>query len=80
MNQRKGESPKMISQSFILPTYVNAMSFTKTLQGITWKDLIMVLDSNQVVWLPKTALNPRRPLPKEIKDSINLKNEPLPFE
>lgn len=49
MTQRQGESPKMISQSFLLPTYVRDMATTRTLQGITRKDVIMILDSNQVV-------------------------------
>jgi len=60
--------------------FIKSMSLTQTYQGITRKELILLNDANQVILLPKRDISPRRPLPKEIKDSLGMKQGPLPFE
>lgn len=71
------------TQSFILPSSVKTISTTKTNKGITSKLFLFGLSSDKIIGLPKTALDPRRPLgPPSASDQeefLNTYEQELPL-
>ena len=58
--------PYVISQSFLIPEPIGHMSVTQTKQGITTRQLLCSLpSSNSIVGIPRTLLDPRRPVDRD---------------
>lgn len=52
--------PSFIQQTYILPGSVESIGSTRTKFGVTTKEFIFALSSNQVLGVPRSLLNPRR--------------------
>jgi hypothetical protein len=58
--------PHVISQTFLIPESISHMSVTQTRQGITVRQLLCTLtSSNSIVGIPRTILNPGRPVGRD---------------
>ncbi|KAH8753384.1 hypothetical protein F5882DRAFT_56884 [Hyaloscypha sp. PMI_1271] len=58
--------PHIISQTFLIPESISHMSVTQTRQGITVRQLLCTLtSSNSIVGIPRTILNPSRPVGRD---------------
>jgi ER membrane protein complex subunit 1 len=58
--------PHVFSQTFLIPESISHMSVTKTGQGITVRQLLCTLtSSNSIVGIPRTILDPRRPVGRD---------------
>jgi hypothetical protein len=58
--------PHVISQTFLIPESISHMSVTQTRQGITVRQLLCTLtSSNSIVGIPRTILNPNRPVGRD---------------
>lgn len=58
--------PHVISQTFLIPESISHMSVTQTRQGITVRQLLCTLtSSNSIVGIPRTILNPSRPVGRD---------------
>ncbi len=58
--------PYVISQSFLIPEAISHMSVTQTRQGITTRQLLCILaSSNSIIGIPRTVLDPRRPVGRD---------------
>ncbi|RDL41640.1 Quinoprotein alcohol dehydrogenase-like protein [Venustampulla echinocandica] len=68
--------PHVITQSFLIPEAIGHMSVTETRQGITTRQLLCTLpSSNAIVGIPRTVLDPRRPVgrdptPAELEEGL----------
>ncbi|GAU94274.1 hypothetical protein RvY_06079-2 [Ramazzottius varieornatus] len=56
------EKPNISTASFRLPGFVDAMKDSVTVEGITYKDIIVALSSGSIMRIPKFLLDPRRPM------------------
>ncbi|EEB07349.1 ER membrane protein complex subunit 1 [Schizosaccharomyces japonicus yFS275] len=76
--------PYVVTQSYIMPKDIISMGLTNTAQGITSRDVLLGLSTQQLAMLAQPYFNPRRPLlpPKaKNKDSTLIPYEPvLPME
>ncbi|KAI9140853.1 hypothetical protein BKA69DRAFT_489459 [Paraphysoderma sedebokerense] len=54
--------PSVLSQSYIFPHAVNSVGVTTTRNGISTRDLLFSVNSNQILAMPKRFLDPRRPI------------------
>jgi hypothetical protein len=64
----KGDSakPYVLSQTHIIPEEISHMTVTRTKQGITSRELLVTLpSSNSIVGIPRTVLDPRRPVGRD---------------
>ncbi len=52
-------APIVLKQSYIFPTKVEAMSYTRTDKGITNKDILIGLPTGGILELPRFVLQPR---------------------
>ncbi|KAJ9103363.1 hypothetical protein QFC19_004462 [Naganishia cerealis] len=50
-----------VSRSFVMTSGVKALTMTTSRYGITYKDLVYVNDKDQVAFIPRRLLDPRRP-------------------
>lgn len=70
-----------LSQAFIYDHEITAMSVTTSRQGITSRDLIVALHSNQILTIPRRLLDPRRPVADKLtaadKEELLIPYEPL---
>ncbi|KAJ9115119.1 hypothetical protein QFC22_005449 [Naganishia vaughanmartiniae] len=68
-----------ISRSFIMPTGVKSLTMTTSRYGITYKDLIYINDKDQVAFIPRRLLDPRRPdvLSSRDKEEMLIPYDPL---
>ncbi|KAJ9104572.1 hypothetical protein QFC21_002070 [Naganishia friedmannii] len=68
-----------VSRSFIMPTGVKALTMTTSRYGITYKDLIYINDNDQVAFIPRRLLDPRRPdvLSSRDKEEMLIPYDPL---
>ncbi|OWP07436.1 hypothetical protein B2J93_4965 [Marssonina coronariae] len=58
--------PHVISQSFLIPAAISHMAVTQTGQGITTRQLLCTVpDTNSIVGIPRTILDPRRPVGRD---------------
>lgn len=58
--------PYVLTQSFLIPEPISHMSVTQTRQGITSRELLCTLSSsNAIVGIPRTVLEPRRPVGRD---------------
>jgi hypothetical protein len=58
--------PYVLSQTFLIPEAISHMSVTQTRQGITVRELLCTLpSSNSIVGIPRTILDPRRPVGRD---------------
>ncbi|KAI9812301.1 MAG: DUF1620 super [Pycnora praestabilis] len=58
--------PHVILQSFVIPQEISHMTVTQTSQGITSRQLLCTLpSSNSIVAIPRSALDPRRPIGRD---------------
>lgn len=79
-----GEMPIVVQQAYVFPYFIKGLGVTRTMQGITGKDILLILDNNQVYALKQLMVSPRRPIGdvmNEILDqdmSQNLQNKELP--
>mmetsp|Transcript_41948 Transcript_41948/g.84760 ORF Transcript_41948/g.84760 Transcript_41948/m.84760 type:complete len:995 (+) Transcript_41948:1441-4425(+) len=55
------KGPVVMQRTFVFPKAVQSVSATVTAQGISTKNLLFVLESGQVVMVPRRMLDPRRP-------------------
>ncbi|KAK9477216.1 hypothetical protein V1514DRAFT_368914 [Lipomyces japonicus] len=55
-------APYVQAQSFLLPTRITSLAVSRSRFGITTRDIIASLDTNQIVVLPKRILDGRRPV------------------
>ena len=55
-------APLAIQQSYVVRTPFKALSITHTLRGITGKEVLALLPTDQLLALPKALLDPRRPV------------------
>ena len=54
--------PVSVQQSYVTRTPFKTLAFTHTLRGITSKEVLALLPTDQVAGLPKALLDPRRPV------------------
>jgi hypothetical protein len=58
--------PFVLTQSFLIPEPISHMSVTQTRQGITTRQLVCMLSfSHSIVGIPRTILDPRRPVGRD---------------
>lgn len=58
--------PYVLTQSFLIPEPVSHMAVTQTRQGITTRQLLCTLSSsNAIVGIPRSLLEPRRPVGRD---------------
>ncbi|KAJ3216967.1 hypothetical protein HDU67_008696 [Dinochytrium kinnereticum] len=62
------QRPQIQSQSFVFPFPITAMGFTDTREGITTRELLVGLKTNQVYGINKRFLDTRRPLGNPTSD------------
>ena len=55
-------APLAIQQSYIVRTSFKALAITHTLRGITGKEVLTLLPTDQLLAIPKALLDPRRPV------------------
>ncbi|KAI8843619.1 hypothetical protein BC829DRAFT_492004 [Chytridium lagenaria] len=56
------QRPQILSQSYVFPIPINAVGFTDTKAGITTKELLLGLETNQLYGINKRFLDVRRPV------------------
>ena len=66
-----GEMPIILQQAYIFPEVIKSMGITRTLQGITGKDILLVLENDQIYALKGLLISPRRPLDETMKENLN---------
>ncbi|EPX73024.1 ER membrane protein complex subunit 1 [Schizosaccharomyces octosporus yFS286] len=66
--------PAAFTKSFNIDRLINAMAVTTTNQGITSRDILVSLSSNQLGMIPQSILSPLRPVQKQ-----NEKPQPSSF-
>lgn len=54
--------PHVKAQSFFAPVHFSAVTLSRTLFGVTVRDVIAATSTNQIVSIPKRVLEPRRPV------------------
>ncbi|EMR08015.1 hypothetical protein PNEG_03457, partial [Pneumocystis murina B123] len=54
--------PFVISQAYLYPRRIHAFTSVLTRYGITSRDIISYIDSNQIIIIPKKLLDPQRPI------------------
>jgi hypothetical protein len=58
--------PHVMTQSFLIPEAISHMAVTQTRQGITTRQLLCTLSaSNAIIGIPRTVLDPRRPVGRD---------------
>ncbi|TVY89072.1 ER membrane protein complex subunit [Lachnellula willkommii] len=58
--------PFVATQSFLIPEAISHMSVTETRQGITTRQLLCTIASNNaIIGIPRTILDPRRPVGRD---------------
>ncbi|PBP18684.1 DUF1620 domain protein [Diplocarpon rosae] len=58
--------PHVVTQSFLIPAAISHMAVTQTGQGITTRQLLCTVpDINAIVGIPRTILDPRRPVGRD---------------
>lgn len=58
--------PHVVTQSFIISQPISHMAVTQTRQGITTRQLLCTLaEQNSIVGIPRTILDPRRPVGRD---------------
>ena len=67
-----GEMPIVIQQAYIFPYVISSLGITRTMQGITGKDLLLILENNQVYALKQLLISPRRPISETMNENIDL--------
>ncbi|KAF2803323.1 DUF1620-domain-containing protein [Mytilinidion resinicola] len=78
--------PYVISQTYQIPEEISLMTVTQTRQGITSRELLIVLpESNSIVGIPRHVIDPRRPIgrdptPLEASEGITKYNPALQFD
>lgn len=78
--------PYIAAQSYQIPEAVSSMSVTLTAQGITTRQLLVTLpQSSSIVGIPRTILNPRRPIGRdptrsELEEGLTRYNPVLDFD
>ena len=79
-----GEMPTVIQQAYVFQHAIKKIGISRTLQGITGKDILLILENNQVYALKQQLISPRRPLDETMNESLdmdmsgNLQNKELP--
>lgn len=63
--------PVVMQRTFILPKAVRSLSATVTAQGISTKNLLLVLESGQVMMVPRRMIDPRRPNAPPTKNEMS---------
>jgi hypothetical protein len=59
------ETPHVLSQAYIIPNEISALTTTSTKQGISSKEVLAILPSSSIVTIPKRVLDPRRPIGRD---------------
>ncbi|KAG5437583.1 hypothetical protein PCANB_000618 [Pneumocystis canis] len=54
--------PFVISQVYLYPRRIQVLASVLTRYGITSRDIISYIDTNQIILIPKKLLDPRRPI------------------
>jgi ER membrane protein complex subunit 1 len=67
-----GEMPIIIQQAYIFPQVIKSMGITRTQQGITGKDYLLILENNQVYALKQLLVSPRRPKSEIMDDNLDM--------
>lgn len=68
--------PYIVTQSFLIPEPISHMSVTQTRQGITTREILCTIaSSNSIIAIPRTVLDPRRPVgrdptPQELEEGL----------
>ena len=58
--------PYVISQTYLIPEEISKMSVTHTRQGVSTRQLLLALpQSNSIVGIPRSVLDPRRPVGRD---------------
>ena len=58
--------PYVISQTYLVPEEISKMSVTHTRQGVSTRQLLLALpQSNSVVGIPRSVIDPRRPIGRD---------------
>lgn len=79
-----GEMPTAIQQAYVFQHAIKSIGISRTAQGITGKDVLLVLENNQVYALKQQLISPRRPLDETMNENLdidisgNLQNKELP--
>ncbi|KAL2358874.1 hypothetical protein BJ546DRAFT_833761 [Cryomyces antarcticus] len=61
-----GAKPYVVAQSYHIPEEVSHMAVTQTRQGITSRQLLVVLaESSSIVGIPRMFIDPRRPIGRD---------------
>uniref|UniRef100_A0A7S0E1R2 ER membrane protein complex subunit 1 n=1 Tax=Hanusia phi TaxID=3032 RepID=A0A7S0E1R2_9CRYP len=64
------DKPRVLSQTYITHTAVKTMAVAHTMHGITTKNVIAALASDQILSIDKKLLDPRRPVGKPSPDDM----------
>ncbi|KAL8850648.1 MAG: hypothetical protein Q9221_004434 [Calogaya cf. arnoldii] len=81
-----GNSPYVVTQTYIIPAAISFMTVTTTLQGITPRSLLCVVPAlNSVYAIPRAFLDPRRPVGRdavaaEMEEGLFRHNAVLDFD
>ncbi|CAI2383184.1 unnamed protein product [Moneuplotes crassus] len=67
-----GEMPIILQQAFIFPETIKGLGISRTLQGITGKDILLILENDQIYALKGLSISPRRPLEESMKENLNV--------
>mmetsp|Transcript_44347 Transcript_44347/g.105657 ORF Transcript_44347/g.105657 Transcript_44347/m.105657 type:complete len:1000 (+) Transcript_44347:34-3033(+) len=58
------EKPRLVSQAYISTVGIKHLAVTETMHGITTKNVLMALSTDQIFSMDKKLLDPRRPVGK----------------
>ncbi|KTW26078.1 hypothetical protein T552_02971 [Pneumocystis carinii B80] len=72
--------PFVISQAYLYPRRIYAFTSVLTRYGISSRDIISYIDSNQIVVIPKKLLDPQRPILANNKISSASIKELIPYD
>jgi len=67
-----GEMPITIQQAYVFPITIKSMGITRTQQGITGKELILILENDQVYGLKQALISPRRPIDEVMNENLDM--------
>lgn len=79
-----GEMPTAIQQAYVFQHQIKSIGISRTAQGITGKDILLILENNQVYALKQQLISPRRPLDETMNENLeadmsgNLQSKELP--
>lgn len=85
-SQGDAAKPYVLSQSFQIAAEISHMAVTQTRQGITSRELLIIIPStNSIIGIPRQVIDPRRPIsrdptPNEVAEGLTKYSPLLPLD